>query len=239
MDLIVYIFGTLYMISSLFRFSNYYSKYMIENKYIEHKKIEKSLLHNKVDEWIYSTVHSFFITFLSAYSLKKNIFSLDYQETKVDEGVKLCVSLAFSYFSLDLFKCILQYNILFIIHHLCAIHLLYHSIQSFENKPYEGYFMMAYLFLLECNTPLMNLGIALKTLDFDSNIYGFVWIIHLISYILCRLIMIPYISYYYFYYKGNEIDYTQIPSIIIIYFGSCFWAYKQYKGIEKYVLLKK
>ena len=80
----------------------------------------------------------------------------------------------------------------------------------------------------------MNLGNLLKLFNFDYNIYGTVWILHLISYTLCRLIMIPYISYYYFLH--NKIDYYQIPNLLIIYCGSTYWAYKQMIGIKKHLI---
>ncbi len=232
MDLIIYFIGSLYIISALFRFSYTYSKKYIQNSpYIDKSKI------TKLDEIIYSTIHSILITFMASYSLQDNIFALDFNKNNQiinNEGTKLTLIFSLSYFILDLIKCIQNMNSIFILHHFCAISLLLFSAYSLNERSYEGSFVMAYLLLLECNTPFMNLGTLLKLLKFDYNIYGSVWIFHLISYILCRLIMIPYISYYY--YLHNKIDYYQIPNLLIIYAGSSYWAYKQIIGIKKHLI---
>ncbi len=232
MDLIVYFFGSLYIISALFRFSYSYSKKFVEkSKYIDKSKIQK------LDEIIYSSIHSILIILMASYSLQDNIFALDFSKNNQmisNEGTKLTLIFSLSYFILDLIKCIIHMNSVFILHHLCAINLLLFSAYSLNDRNYEGSFVMAYLLLLECNTPLMNLGTLLKLLKFDYNIYGTVWILHLISYVLCRLIMIPYISYYY--YLHNKIDYYQIPNLLIIYGGSSYWAYKQMIGIKKHLI---
>ena len=238
MDLITYFLGSLYIISALFRFSNSYSKMLIKQyKYIDKSKLEK------IDEIIYSTIHSILIILMSSYSLQDNIFALDFEKSNNDntsvtsitsESTKLTLIFSLSYFTLDLVKCILNMNTIFILHHLCAINLLLFSASSLNERNYEGSFVMAYLLLLECNTPFMNLGSLLKLCNFDYNIYGTIWVLHLISYTLCRLIMIPYISYYYFLH--NKIDYYQIPNLLIIYGGSTYWAYKQMIGIKKHLI---
>ncbi len=228
MDFIIYFLGSLYMISALFRFSDSYAKrFLKQYKSIDRKNFER------IDEIIYSTIHTLFILFLSGYSLRQNIFSIDfYQERALpNEAMKLTLMISLSYFTLDLVKCITRLNMIFILHHLCAINLLLYSAYSFSEKYYEGSFVMAYLLLLECNTPLMNLGLLLKMMNFDYTVYGSVWILHLISYTLCRLIMIPYVTYYYSLHNG--IDYYQIPNLFIIYGGSCYWAYKQLCGVQK------
>ncbi len=228
MDLIIYFLGSLYIISALFRFSNTYSKKMIKDyKYIDKNKIKK------INEIIYSTIHSFLIILMTSYSLQDNIFALDLKQNNLTttEPIKFTLMFSLSYFTLDLINCIIHTNTIFIIHHICAIHLLLSSACSLNNRNYEGLFVMAYLLLLECNTPFMNLGTLLKICKFDYNIYGSVWTLHLISYILCRLIMVPYISYYY--YLHNQIDYYQIFNLLIIYGGSSYWAYKQIMGIKK------
>lgn len=238
MDLITYFLGSLYIISALFRFSNSYSKMLIKQyKYIDKSKLEK------IDEIIYSTIHSILIICMTSYSLQDNIFALDFEKLNnasimcTTESTKLTLIFSLSYFTLDLVKCILNMNTIFILHHLCAINLLLFSASSLNERNYEGSFVMAYLLLLECNTPFMNLGNLLKIFNFDYNIYGTVWVLHLISYILCRLVMIPYISYYYFLH--NKIDYYQIPNLLIIYCGSTYWAYKQMIGIKKYLIKNK
>lgn len=232
MDLSIYFLGCLYIISALFRFSYSYSKKFVEkSKYIDKSKIQK------LDEIIYSSIHSILIILMASYSLQDNIFALDFSKNNQNisnEGTKLTLIFSLSYFILDLIKCIIHMNSVFILHHLCAINLLLFSAYSLNDRNYEGSFVMAYLLLLECNTPLMNLGTLLKLLKFDYNIYGTVWILHLISYVLCRLIMIPYISYYY--YLHNKIDYYQIPNLLIIYGGSSYWAYKQMIGIKKHLI---
>ncbi len=232
MDLIIYFFGCLYIISALFRFSYSYSKRFVEeSKYIDKSKIQK------LDEIIYSSIHSILIILMASYSLQDNIFALDFSKNNQNisnEGTKLTLIFSLSYFILDLIKCIIHMNSVFILHHLCAINLLLFSAYSLNDRNYEGSFVMAYLLLLECNTPIMNLGTLLKLLKFDYNIYGTVWVLHLISYVLCRLIMIPYISYYY--YLHNKMDYYQIPNLLIIYAGSSYWAYKQMIGIKKHLI---
>jgi hypothetical protein len=238
MDLITYFFGSLYIISALFRFSHSYSKMLV----YKYKDIHKSNI-EKVDEIIYSTIHSILIICMTSYSLEDNIFALDFEKSNnynstsvpyTTEATKLTLIFSLSYFTLDLVKCILRMNSIFILHHLCAINLLLFSAFSLDNKAYEGSFVMAYLLLLECNTPIMNLGTLLKLCKFDYNIYGTVWVLHLISYVLCRLIMIPYISYYYFLH--NKISYYQLPNLLIIYGGSTYWAYKQMMGIKKHLI---
>ncbi len=230
MDLSIYFFGSLYIISALFRFSNSYSKMLVyKYKYLDKSKIEK------LDEIIYSTIHSILIILMTSYSLQDNIFALDFGksiENNTNEAIKLTLLFSLSYFTLDLVKCILHMNTIFILHHLCAINLLLFSASTLNH--HEGSFVMAYLLLLECNTPFMNLGSLLKLLQFDYNIYGTVWVLHLISYILCRLIMVPYISYYYFLH--HPLNYYQIPNLLIIYGGSTYWAYKQMIGIKKHLI---
>lgn len=232
MDLITYFLGSLYIISALFRFSHSYSKMLV----YKYKDIHKSKI-EKIDEIIYSTIHSILIICMTSYSLQDNIFALDFEKSNCNntsESTKLTLIFSLSYFTLDLINCIMRMNSIFILHHVCAINLLLFSALSLNERSYEGSFVMAYLLLLECNTPFMNLGTLLKLFNFDYNIYGTVWVLHLISYVLCRLIMIPYISYYYFLH--NKIDYYQIPNLLIIYSGSTYWAYKQMIGIKKHLI---
>ncbi len=232
MDLITYFLGSLYIISALFRFSHSYSKMLV----YKYKDLDKSKI-EKIDEIIYSTIHSILIICMTSYSLQDNIFALDFSKSdthNTSESTKLTLIFSLSYFILDLMNCIMRMNSVFILHHLCAINLLLFSASSLNERSYEGSFVMAYLLLLECNTPFMNLGTLLKLFNFDYNIYGTVWVLHLISYVLCRLIMIPYISYYYFLH--NKIDYYQIPNLLIIYGGSTYWAYKQMIGIKKHLI---
>ncbi len=229
MELTIYILGSLYIISSLFRFSHAYTHQLFH----DYRFMKKYTY--KIEEMIYSTIHSALILLLSGYALQENIFDLDYaskyKSISVSEPIKLTIGLSLAYFTLDLLKCIKHLNGIFVLHHICAIHLLAFSAYSLDKHPYEGYFVMAYLFLLECNTPFMNLGMFLKICNFDYNVYGSVWVLHLLSYTLCRLIMVPYITYYYYSYYG--INYYQIPNLAIIYGGSCYWAYKQLCGIQK------
>ncbi len=227
MEFWVYFMGSLYMISSLFRFSKVYSTYIFRDR----------VRQQRIEEMIYSTLHSSTLLLLSGCALQENICSTQLQDHgRISEMMKFATAFSLSYFSMDLIQCISKLNMIFVLHHICAIHLLYMSSQKF-NRVHEGSFVMAYLFLLEWNTPLMNLGTLLKMMKFDYYVYGSVWVLHLISYTLCRLIMIPYITYYYYHHYG--IDYYQLPNLAIIYGGSCYWAYKQLCGIQKRILWKE
>ncbi len=253
MDLWIYIMGSLYAVSALFRFSYSYSKYLIERRFfgwVDREACAK-IDYQRVDEWIYSTIHSLFIILLTGYSLQDHVLGSGMKEGAegdCPDSVKLTLALSLSYFSLDLVKCVLRLNYPFILHHLCAINLLLTSmdqimdgIESGKGGSATGSYLMAYLLLLEVNTPLMNLGFLLKAFNFDYNIYGTVWSLHLISYILCRLVMVPYLTYYYYHNlmdgsKGGDSLYYQIPNLLIIYLGSSYWAYRQVMGIQRRVL---
>ncbi len=254
MDIWIYILGSLYAVSALFRFSYSYSKYLIEHRFfgwVDRKSCAK-IDEQRVDEWIYSTIHSLFIITLTGYSLHDQVIgggedgggsglivkSENGSGGEPADAVKLTLALSLSYFTLDLIKCILRLNFPFILHHLCAINLLLSSVDLIYESPYAGSYLMAYLLLLEVNTPLMNLGFLLKAFNFDYNIYGTVWSVHLLSYILCRLVMIPYMTYYYFAHIGSESEnlYYQIPNMLIIYLGSSYWAYRQMIGIQRKVV---
>lgn len=264
MDIWVYILGSLYAVSALFRFSYSYSKYLIAHRFFGwvDKETCAKIDYQRVDEWIYSTIHSLFIIVLTGYSLQDHVlgpWNGTGNGTKVVSGdcpdsIKLTLALSLSYFTLDLVKCILRLNYPFILHHLCAINLLMTSMDQIMDGIESGKggsagsYLMAYLFLLEVNTPLMNLGFLLKAFNFDYNIYGTVWSLHLISYILCRLVMVPYLTYYYYQNLmdgsrnenggggGEDSIYYQIPNLLIIYLGSSYWAYRQVIGIQRRVL---
>lgn len=249
--------GSLYAVSALFRFSYSYSKYLIERRFfgwVDREACAK-IDYQRVDEWIYSTIHSLFIILLTGYSLQDHVLGNGIKEGgsgteggtgDCPDSVKLTLALSLSYFSLDLVKCVLRLNYPFILHHLCAINLLLTSmdqimdgIESGKGGSATGSYLMAYLLLLEVNTPLMNLGFLLKAFNFDYNIYGTVWSLHLISYILCRLVMVPYLTYYYYQNLSNDGEeslYYQIPNLLIIYLGSSYWAYRQVMGIQRRVL---
>ncbi len=251
MDLWIYIMGSLYAVSALFRFSYSYSKYLLERRFfgwVDQETCAK-IDYQRVDEWIYSTIHSLFIILLTGYSLQDHVLGSGMKEGAegdCPDSVKLTLALSLSYFSLDLVKCVLRLNYPFILHHLCAINLLMTSMDQIGNgngngngSRAAGSYLMAYLLLLEVNTPLMNLGFLLKAFNFDYNIYGTVWSLHLISYILCRLVMVPYLTYYYYQNLSNDGEeslYYQIPNLLIIYLGSSYWAYRQVMGIQRRVL---
>jgi TLC domain len=248
MDLWIYIMGSLYAVSALFRFSYSYSKYLLERRFfgwVDQETCAK-INYQRVDEWIYSTIHSLFIILLTGYSLQDHVLGSGIKgegDKDCPDSVKLTLALSLSYFSLDLVKCVLRLNYPFILHHLCAINLLMTSMDQIGNGSGNGKsagsYLMAYLLLLEVNTPLMNLGFLLKAFNFDYNIYGTVWSLHLISYILCRLVMVPYLTYYYYQNLSNDGEeslYYQIPNLLIIYLGSSYWAYRQVMGIQRRVL---
>ena len=95
---------------------------------------------------------------------------------------------------------------------------------------------MYLIFLLESNTFLLNLGFLLKEFKFHYSITCTSWIIHLIFFILFRLVTIPRILFIYYYNEElNLINLSQIPSFFLILLGSLYWTYRQTIGIQKYL----
>jgi hypothetical protein len=148
----------------------------------------------------------------------------------------LTSSLCFSYFLLDLVKCIYEKKYLFILHHLAALNLLFFTFYSFHNNENKGFYAMYLIFLLESNTILLNLGFLLKEFKFHYSITCSSWIIHLFLFVLFRIITIPRILFIYYYNESLTIvNVAKIPSFILILAGSIYWAYRQSIGISKYL----
>jgi len=95
---------------------------------------------------------------------------------------------------------------------------------------------MYLIFLLESNTILLNLGFLLKEFKFHYSITCTSWIIHLFLFVLFRIFNIPRILFIYYYNEPlSIINLSQIPSFILIFSGSVYWAYRQSIGISKYL----
>ena len=95
---------------------------------------------------------------------------------------------------------------------------------------------MYFIFLLESNTPLLNIGYLLKENKFHYSITCASWIIHLSMYILFRLVMIPKLILIYYMYEGiTWKTLFQLPNFMLILAGSTYWSYRQWIGIQKYL----
>jgi hypothetical protein len=216
--------GSFYIIRSLFRFSENITKYLFKNKIINlpESKFEK------INETISSSIHSILVSITSSISINNLKTNNDLQY--------LTLSICISYFTIDLFKCLYYGKYLFIIHHLASIYLLLISIYTFINDVPLGIYAMYLIFLLESNTPLLNLGFILKEFNFHYSITCSVWILHLFCFFIYRIITIPIILFYFYYNeKINLINLLQLPAFILILTGSIYWSYRQFIGINKYL----
>jgi hypothetical protein len=224
MNILNYFLGSFYIINSVFRFSYNYTSYLFESNYI-HLPIVKF---GKINEIIYSTIHSVLVSITSFISI--------YNSLVQNEMQYLTVSLCFSYFLIDLLKCIYDRKYIFILHHLAALHLLIYSFYSFHNQENKGYYIMSLIFFLESNTILLNIGFLLKEFKFHYSIVCTSWIIHLFLFVLFRLFILPYIIFLFYYNeKIMFMDIFLLISLSLIFFGSSFWCYKQVKGIHNYL----
>jgi len=225
MNIVTYILGSLYIMRSVFRFSNYFTSYLF-NKNIIQLPITK---YEKINESIYSSIHALFVSITST-------LSINTIELKDNNMQYLTSSICFSYFFIDLFKCIYDKKYLFILHHLAALNLLLLTFYSFYYNENKGYYAMYLIFLLESNTILLNIGFLLKEFNFHYSITCTSWIIHLILFVLFRIVSIPKILFMYYYNEPlNIINISKIPSFILILAGSVYWAYRQGIGIHKYL----
>ena len=239
MYLINYIIGSYYIVRSLFRFSENTTQYLFNNNII---KLPISKF-DKINESIYSSLHGLLVSAIASMSITNSLFyynSLFIKDIspieKDNELQYLTSSICFSYFLIDLFKCLYYKKYLFILHHLAAIYLLVVSFYNFIEYDNKGFYSMYLIFLLESNTFLLNLGFLLKEFKFHYSITCTSWIIHLFFFILFRILMIPRILFIYYYNeKLNLINISQIPSFILILSGSIYWAYRQAIGINKYL----
>ena len=116
------------------------------------------------------------------------------------------------------------------------MYLLGFTIYSLHYNENKGHYAMYLIFLLESNTLLLNIGFLLKELKFHYSITCSVWIIHLLCFILFRIITIPKIIFNYYYNeKINVISIMQLPAFLLIFSGSVYWSYRQAIGINKYL----
>lgn len=235
-----YLLGSLYIIRSIFRFSEYSAEYLIENKYLD-LPVSKM---EKIEECIYSSLHSIMASSLASLSLTNsmienplNPFDLTIQEFPKNNQLQLfttCFSL--SYFMVDLTKCIYQKKYIFLLHHLAAIHLLYNGLQSFGEENNKGFYIMNFLFMLESNTVLLNVGYILKECKFHYSVTCLSWIVHLFLFIMFRLITVPKLILIYYLHEGITLrTLMELPSFALILMGSMYWSYRQLRGIQKYL----
>ena len=221
MNLTTYILGSLYIMRSVFRFSNYLTNYLYKNDIINLPLTK----FDKINECIYSSIHGVLVSLIAVIADDKSI-RLQY----------LASSLCFSYFTIDLIHCIYYKKYLFILHHLAALNLLLVSFYLYYNKQNTENYTMDMIFLLESNTVLLNIGFLLKEFNFHYSITCLAWIIHLCFFIIFRIIMIPKILIVYYYNESfNVITLSQLPSFGMILSGSVYWAYRQAIGINKYL----
>ena len=224
MHITTYILGSLYIMRSLFRFSDNFTNYLF-TKNIINLPITK---YDKINESIFSSMHALLVTVTSASSINNSEKDNDMQY--------LTSSICFSYFFIDLLKCIYDKKYLFVLHHISAINLLLYSFYSFYNNENKGFYAMYLIFLLESNTILLNIGFLLKEFNFHYSITCTAWIIHLFLFILFRIINIPRILFMYYYNEPlTFINLSKIPSFVLIFSGSVYWAYRQAIGINKYL----
>ena len=232
MHLFTYVLGSMYIMRSIFRFSHHVTNYMY-NQNIINLPIYKF---EKINECIYSSIHGLLVTGTTFFSVSTTLFDSQNTEEKDNELQYLITSLSFSYFWIDLVQCIYYKKYLFLLHHLAALHLLTCTFYSYYNQENKGFYAMYFIFLLESNTILLNIGFLLKELKFHYSITCTSWIVHLFFFILFRLIMMPRILFIYYYNEYmNFHRLTEIPSFILILSGSFYWAYRQTIGIQKYL----
>ena len=239
MKIFTYIVGSFYIMSSIFRFSESFSKYLFNTNIIT-LPISKF---EKINESVSSSIHGILVSILASLSIKNSLFNYNdlvitsVKNKELDNNLQyLTTSLCFSYFFIDLFKCLYHKKYLFILHHLASINLLLCTFYSFINKENKGFYAMYLIFLLESNTFLLNLGFLLKEFKFHYSITCTSWIIHLFFFVLFRIITIPRILFIYYYNESlNMTTFLQLPSFILILIGSVYWSYRQTIGIKKYL----
>jgi len=233
MELTTYFLGSFYIMNSIFRFSYNFTNFLFDKKYINLplSKFEK------INECIYSSIHALLVSIMSALSITSSLFDSKGIIVEYDNKLQFfTTTFCFSYFLIDLVKCLYYQKYLFILHHLAALNLLIFTIYSFYNNENKGFYAMYLIFLLESNTTLLNLGFLLKEFKFHYSITCTSWIIHLFFFILFRIITMPKILFiYYRNEKLNLANISQLPSFVLILSGSVYWAYRQTIGINKYL----
>ncbi len=239
MNISKYFLGSVYSLRSIYRLSNYLANYLVNNKYIDVplSKIEK------IDESIFSSLHGIISSSLAAFSLTDSIFNhinpfqLTVQHSQPDNQLQLFTTyFCLSYFSMDLLRCIYYKKYMFIMHHIAAIQLLLSGLASLNNHENKGFYIMHFIFLLESNTFLLNVGYILKECKFHYSITCASWILHLLFFILFRLIVLPRLILIYYLNEGLTLNTLyQLPNFLLILAGSTYWSYRQLIGIQKYL----
>lgn len=233
MNITTYLIGSFYIVRSLFRFSEHITNYIISEKILELPNSK----YEKINESIYSSLHGILVSTTASFSITNSLFEYNKDIIEKDNTLQyLTASICFSYFVIDIFKCLYYKKYLFILHHLASIYLLVITFYSFHLKENKGFYAMYLIFLLESNTLLLNIGFLLKELKFHYSITCTVWIIHLFCFFMCRIITIPKILFYYYYYeKINMRSLMLAPAFFMILSGSIYWTYRQTIGIHKYL----
>ena len=234
-----YILGTYYIVRNLFDFSYKTTEKLYEKDLI---KLPPSKF-EKINEVIYSSIHSFCASILCLSALTNK--TIDYYHyfnfnllthEKDNDLMLLTLGLSLNYFIIDFFRCLYFKKYLFLVHHVCAVQLLCFNLYQIMNHKNVGFYGMHTLFLLESNNILLNIGFLLKEYKFHYSITCSFWIIHLIFFVLFRLIHLPKIMIV---FLLNDLSIGDslfiIPSLIMIYSGSMYWSYRQVKGINKYL----
>ncbi len=233
MNIFTYVIGSFYIMGSIFRFSNKITNYIF-NKNILNLPVSK---YEKINESIYSSIHATIVSITSSFSITNSFFYYDRSIIEYDNSLQyITASISLSYFVVDLLRCLYHRKYLFVIHHLASIYLLLFTFHAFLMKENKGFYAMYLIFLLESNTFLLNIGFVLKELKFHYSITCFAWIIHLICFVLFRIITIPKILITYYYYEGFTYEsIMQLPAFFLIMAGSVYWSYRQALGINKYL----
>ena len=239
MNLFNYILGNLLIIRFMFNVSYGITEYIMKKFQLNPLKFDRFF------ECIYSSFHAAICTILCSISIKRPLFAIneiwDYGSTIQISDNQLqyfITSFSFNYFLVDLLYCLYRKKYVFVLHHIAALNLLFITFMNFCNNANKGVYTVYYLFLLESNTILLNIGYLLKELQLHYSITCTSWIIHLLLFSLFRLIMIPRLTVIYYMNEGfNRTSIFEIPNLILIMMGSTYWAYKQTKGIHK--LLKE
>jgi len=239
MKLLTYFLGSFYIMRTIFRGSYIFTNYLFKNNIIN-LPVSKF---EKINECLFSSIHGIISSVLASFAINNSLF--DYYKIysnnitfyeKDNEMQYFTASICMSYFVIDLFKCLSQKKYLFILHHIAAINLLALTFYSFINIENRGFYAMYFIFLLESNTFLLNIGFLLKEFKFHYSITCMSWIIHLILFVLFRLVTIPRIIFIYYYHEPLSLkNMSEIPSFILILSGSVYWAYRQAIGINKYL----
>lgn len=234
MLLTIYILGSYYIVRTIFKVSCNITNHIFKKKYLD-LPITK---YEKINETIYSSVHSLLVSTTAALSFTGSSSIFKYQKIieKDNEMQYLTASICFSYFLIDLIQCLYHKKYLFIIHHLASIYMLLLTFYSFINNEDKGFYAMYLIFLLESNTLLLNIGYILKELKFHYSITCSVWIIHLLCFFLFRIITVPQVVIMYYYFEEKNImSLLYLPAFMLIFAGSVYWSYRQTIGINKYL----